>query len=411
MNNTNYMRSVNDYSLSAHEIFNHVTGNKFPGNTRVFTARNVTSENYKEASETILKQFTDDGFEIVDEYAIAYDDGSLPGEESQYTIYEQDFLVLQRPSPKPEAEVTVSIKDEHGERPLNPNKYPATHDQDSTIVLEMYRRNNELIALTLSPKSTKKYFDAAYEILSKFLKPRKKDKTFYTVIQTNQGFELDEMKIHTEYNEAHIDEHYNDDFRKIHEKIIKTIDDDKKGLILLHGIPGSGKTSYIKQLISKGGIRKVVYIPPHLAASIASSAFISFVREKLRSAVLIIEDAEQILHDREAGGDSSAVQNLLNISDGILGDALNILTIATFNMDKQFIDKALLRKGRLVLEHKFGPLDMNKAEALVKKLYGEEAVIELAKDEECTLANIFNMEDVQYRSAPKATVKFGFGPG
>ena len=58
------------------------------------------------------------------------------------------------------------------------------------------------------------------------------------------------------------------------------------------------------------------------------------------------EDAEKVIGDRQNSGSSVGVSNLLNLSDGILGDILNIHVIATFNMDKERIDSALLRKGR-----------------------------------------------------------------
>lgn len=383
-NNTQYMRSVNDYSLSAHEIFNEATNHRFPKYTRVATARNISAESFNEAVDTVLAQFTDAGYSVKTPYNIDYDDGSEPGEESQYTIYEQKFFVLQKG-----AEGTSEV-------------------QDSTIVLELYRRNGELVILTLSPVSTKEYVDAACKIFRGKYKPKKKEKVFYTISQSSHGFELEEMNIPTVYDADHVNWHYNDDFLPVHETVISSIDKDKKGLILLHGLPGAGKTSYIEQLISKGGTRKLVYIPPHLASSIASPAFISFVREKLKSCVLVIEDAEEILKDREGHADSTAVSNLLNISDGILGKALNILIIATFNMDRQFIDKALMRKGRLVAEYKFGELTVDKATALVKKLHGEEAELHLEKDELRTLGNIFNMDVVQHRAKEAPKVAFGF---
>lgn len=381
-NNTQYMRSVNDYSLSAHEIFNEATNCRFPKYTRVATAKNISADSFNEAVEVVLNQFTAEGYSVTTPYNIDYDDGSEPGEESQYTIYEQKFYVLK--------------------------KNDEVESNDSTVVLELYRRNGELVILTLSPVSTKKYIDAACAIFRSKYKPKKKERVFYTISQNSHGFELEEMNIPTEYNAESVYWHYNDDFIPVHETIINCIDNDKKGLILLHGLPGAGKTSYIEQLISKGGTRKLVYIPPHLANSIASPAFISFVREKLKSCVLVIEDAEDILKDREGNADSTAVSNLLNISDGILGKALNILIIATFNMDRQFIDKALMRKGRLVAEYKFGELTVDKATALVKKLHGEDSVLNLEKGEMRTLGNIFNMDIVQHRAKEIPKVAFGF---
>ena len=391
-NNTNYMRSVNDYSLSAHEIFNDATELRFPKDTRVLTANHITTENFNRASEIALKVFQDDGYVKVKDYSINYDDGSDPGEESQYTIYEQAFFVLKKQS------FTNDL-----------------YDPESTIVLEVYRRNGQIIILTLALASTEQYISKMASLFRSEFKAPPKGKVFYTISQSSHGFELEEMKIPTEYDIHSIDLHYNDDFHAVHETITKYIEEDKKGLILLHGIPGSGKTSYIKQLISKGDKRKLVYIPPHLAGSIAAPQFITFVRDKLKSCVLIIEDAEQILHSRDGGGDSTAVSNLLNISDGILGEALNILIICTFNIDKSHIDKALTRKGRMVAEYYFGELSLDKSIALVKSLYGEDAELSLETSDEGkvrTLANIFNMNFEQHRSpdAKKATTAFGFHP-
>lgn len=377
--NTQYMRSVNDYSLSAHEIFNAVTNTRFPKYTRVATALHVENASYQEAVQLVLSKFTDAGYVVTTPYNIDYDDGSAPGEESAYTIYEQNFYVLQ--------------KDEN---------------IDSTVVLEMYRRNNELVILTLSSEPTKEYIDSSMGFFRANYKPKKKENVFYTISQSSHGFSLEEMKIPTTYNPEHVKWHYNDDFMPVHETIIQYIDEDRKGLILLHGLPGAGKTSYIEQLISKGSTRKLVYIPPHLASSIASPSFISFVREELKSCVLVIEDAEEILKDREGHADATAVSNLLNISDGILGKALNILIIATFNMDRQFIDKALMRKGRLVCEYKFGELTMDKAIALVHKQFGEDADLVLEKGELRTLGNVFNMTVTQHRSKDIPKVAFGF---
>lgn len=375
-NKTNYMRSVNDYSLSAHEIYNNLTGNRFPFDTRVFTIKEVPSTDFSASVDVIVKQFSDNSFNLIEEYHINYDDGAEPGEESNYTIYEQRFYAF-----KKETEVSI---------------------------LEVYRRNSELVILTLSSFATDELIKAARNIINGNRKPKKKEQVFYTISASNHGFELEEMKIPTVYDESQFVNNYNDSFLPVHQTIIGCIDNDKKGLILLHGIPGSGKTSYIKQLISKGGERKLVYIPPHLASSIASPQFISFVRDKLKSCVLVIEDAEDILRDRNGNGDSTAVSNLLNISDGILGEALNILIIATFNVEKEFIDPALMRKGRMVCEYYFGELDEDKAVALVKSIHGDDAQLVLGVDEPCTLANIFNMDVVQYRSKGPAKVAFGF---
>lgn len=163
-------------------------------------------------------------------------------------------------------------------------------------------------------------------------------------------------------------DNYNENFEDVDAHIKKSLVETNKGLILIHGPPGTGKTSYLRHLISSIP-KKMIYMPPDLSHKLSSPDFTSFMMENTES-VLIIEDAENILCDRENGG-TQAVSNLLNISDGILGDALKMHIICTFNTNISKLDAALLRPGRLVAEHEFRNLEPSRAEALYKKLYGE----------------------------------------
>lgn len=88
------------------------------------------------------------------------------------------------------------------------------------------------------------------------------------------------------------------------------------------------------------------------------------------NSILIIEDAENIIQDRKRmiATTDQAVSNLLNLSDGLLGDAIHQQIICTFNCDIQGIDPALLRDGRLVLEHKFDKLTPENARRLCVQL-------------------------------------------
>ncbi|CAF3984495.1 unnamed protein product [Rotaria sp. Silwood1] len=88
------------------------------------------------------------------------------------------------------------------------------------------------------------------------------------------------------------------------------------------------------------------------------------------NSILIVEDAEHIILDRkqETFLPKQAVSNLLNLSDGLLGDAMHQQIICTFNCDVQAIDPALLRDGRLVIEHKFDKLSVENARHLCVEL-------------------------------------------
>ena len=80
-----------------------------------------------------------------------------------------------------------------------------------------------------------------------------------------------------------------------------------------------------------------------------------------------IEDAENIVVDREKDG-NSPVSALLNISDGLLADSLNVQIICSFNTDISKIDGALMRKGRLIAKYEFKELEIEKAQKLSNKL-------------------------------------------
>ncbi|MBK6274931.1 MAG: AAA family ATPase [Saprospirales bacterium] len=155
--------------------------------------------------------------------------------------------------------------------------------------------------------------------------------------------------------------------------------------MLLHGLPGTGKTTYLRYLIGKVK-KRVLFVPPSVAANITNPEFMNLLLDYPNS-VLIIEDAENIIMDRQITG-SSAVSNLLNISDGLLGDCLNTQIICTFNMPISKIDSALMRKGRLIAKYNFGKLSVGKAQQLADKMK-----LEINVTEPMTVAEIFNKDE------------------
>ena len=221
-----------------------------------------------------------------------------------------------------------------------------------------------------------------FGLLRECRQPKVTKNKIYVVYKTSHGFDktgFDVKKI-----KINLEENYNDDFLKISEEIIKGLNDKHKtNLVILSGAPGVGKTYFCRFLTSK--LRKnIIFISPDMVESITDPAFIPFLM-KNNDSILIIEDAEPALEQRSSGGRSSAVSNVLNLTDGLLSDCLNISIIATFNTTKKTIDSALLRKGRLLMNYKFDKLSIEKSKALLEKLGHHNVEVK----EPMTLADIY----------------------
>ena len=262
-------------------------------------------------------------------------------------------------------------------------------------------REDRGINISLTGNASTKDFDAVTSVITPLAKSRReRENNISLVIQTNRGydttsFELPKQKLDIELG-------YGKSFKPIHEKIIHKLNEPKsKGLVLLHGTPGTGKTHYLKYLASKIKNKRVLFIPPFLADFITSPEMTPFLIQNAGS-VLFIEDAEKVITDRNTGG-GNGVSNILNITDGILSDILNIQIVATFNMDKAKIDSALLRKGRLIAEHKFDALPIEDAQALIDSLGFEHTA-----DKPMTLTEIYNLSEVEYKTEEKKRETIGF---
>ncbi|MCB9032387.1 MAG: AAA family ATPase [Chitinophagales bacterium] len=233
--------------------------------------------------------------------------------------------------------------------------------------------------------------------LKKFKRRERKKEFEISLINFDGYFSLVDIDI--KKTKLNIDLYYNDDFIEVH-NIIKTRLNTKndKGIVLLHGLPGTGKTTYLRYLI--GIVKKrVLFVPPSVAANITNPEFISLLLEYPNS-LLVIEDAENIIMDRTTNG-NSAVSNLLNISDGLLADCLNIQIICTFNMSISKIDSALMRKGRLIAKYNFEKLSIEKAQQLAQHLD-----INLSVKEAMSLSEICNYNEREFEE--KKTTVVGF---
>ena len=189
-----------------------------------------------------------------------------------------------------------------------------------------------------------------------------------------------------------IDRHYNNDFAPVAAEIENfLLEENKSGLIILHGKQGTGKTTYIRHLINLGK-KRMIYMSGDLVDKLSDPSFITFIRQQ-KNSIFIVEDCEELLSSRNGGNRMNAgLVNILNISDGLLSDELCIKFICTFNAPLKDIDEALLRKGRLAARYEFKDLTTDKVNQLIK----EEGLDIPQQTQPMTLAEIYNYEGMDF---------------
>lgn len=189
--------------------------------------------------------------------------------------------------------------------------------------------------------------------------------------ESSYGYNINEIDISNKIRPIVMpDLHYGTGFKNFYEKMLQRLINSDSGLVLFYGEPGTGKTYCVRNIIHDLNEHKYfVYVPSNLITQLLDPTFFTFLYDNThskgdRNIVLIIEDAESILMDRK-GNDNPGVSNLLNLSDGILNDILGIQVIATFNIGTEFIDKAVMRPGRLIAMKEFQLLTEKQAAELI----------------------------------------------
>lgn len=188
---------------------------------------------------------------------------------------------------------------------------------------------------------------------------------------SNGGLSLFPMKM---FDDVFEEENYLPDavsvFREAKEMLVES--SPRGRLLLVAGAPGSGKTHFVRSIISSSPDPLFVLVQSAMVKEFGGPELASFLLGLRNSnpekpIVFVIEDAEHILAKR-MGGNIEGISALLNMTDGMFGDALDIKVIATTNEDTVNIDPALLRDGRLFKRIEIGALPAEKATQVLRRV-------------------------------------------
>ena len=251
-------------------------------------------------------------------------------------------------------------------------------------------------------------FRLVREFIEKYEKPPNSEKWGFQLIKVDGEHiycEMVPLQNDSLLGDEEFSLHYPEGTDSWHKGFEEKLRSKKKGLSILEGLPGTGKTSYLRHLIGKlKQSHRFYFIPPASMGMLTNPRFIGFWAEQRnyypeKKLAVILEDADAVLMSR--GSDNrDEVSALLNLSDGMLGDFLSLHIICTINCRVSDIDQALLRPGRLICHREFERLKADQAARLATHL-GKS----LPHKDDYSLAEVFSGDEQE--TLTRSRVGFG----
>jgi Domain of unknown function (DUF5925)/ATPase family associated with various cellular activities (AAA) len=140
-------------------------------------------------------------------------------------------------------------------------------------------------------------------------------------------------------------------------------------LLLLHGPPGTGKTTALRALAREWNAWCQVDCVLDPEALFSSPGYLMEVAigytddGERRWRLLVLEDCDELIRGEAKAAAGQALSRLLNLTDGLLGQGRDVLVAITTNEDLARLHPAIVRPGRCLAQIEIGPLPHTEAVA------------------------------------------------
>lgn len=167
-------------------------------------------------------------------------------------------------------------------------------------------------------------------------------------------------------------------------------------ILLLIGAPGTGKTTFIRGLLSSTASSALVTYDTAILDK--DYVFAQFMDGD--ASIMVLEDSDMFLKTRSDG--NSMMHRFLNVGDGLVTTKNKKLIFSTNLPSVRDIDPALIRPGRCFDIVSFDKLSQEDAEILANKM----GIVLTESRNDWTIAEIFNHQQQPISSPVKHTVGF-----